>query len=99
VSDQGTLQMIDPETYSAREQRAVIRFVEYSRALGQLARPDSLIRIFFEERPKAESVILGLATLELDRHSARLASSIDYTRFDRQGHAEPVDPSAFDPSP
>lgn len=98
-SDQGTLLVVEPETYSTREHRAATRFIEYHRALGQLARPDSLIRVFFEERPKAESIILGVATLELDRHSARLVSSLDYTRFDRQGHSEPVDPDAFKLNP
>ena len=87
--------MIDPESYSLREHRAVTRFIEHRRALGELARPDALVRIFFEERPEAESVILGLATLELDRHSARLVSSLDYTRFDRTGRSEPVDPKTF----
>lgn len=98
-SEQGTLQVVDPETYSTREKRAVTRFVERSRALGSLARPDSLIQVIFEERSEARTVILGLVTLKLDRHSARLTSSVAYTRFDRQGHSESVDPKSFDPSP
>lgn len=96
-SEQGSFRVIEPASYSARERRAATRFVEYHRALGELARPDSLVRIFFEERPEAEFVILGLATLKIDRNSARLVSLVEYTRFDRQGHSEPVDPEIFDP--
>jgi hypothetical protein len=98
-SEHGTLRVIDPGSYSTREQRAVTRFVERTRALGQLARPDSLIRIFLEERPEAKTVVLGIATLELDRDSALLTSFLDYTRFDRQGRSEYVDPKAFDRNP
>jgi len=94
-SESGTLRTIDPRSYSTREQRAVTRFVEHSRALGLLAIPDSLFQLFLDERPEARAIVLGLATLTLDRHSARLTSSLDYTRFDRDGHSESVDPESF----
>jgi hypothetical protein len=92
-SDQGQLVVIDPETYSTREGRAALRFVEYRRALGRLARPDDLLQVFFEERPELQSIVVGLATLELDPDSGHLVSTLAYTHFDRDGRPIPFDPS------
>jgi hypothetical protein len=92
-SDQGQLLVIDPETYSTREGRAALRFVEYRRALGRLARPDDLLQVFFEERPELQSIVVGLATLELDPDSGHLVSALAYTHFDRDGRPIPFDPS------
>jgi len=91
VSDEGETLVIDPKTYSAREGRAAIRFVEYRRALGRLARPEDLLNVFFEDRPGLESLVVGLTTLKLDRNSARLVSSFALTRFDRQRRAMPFE--------
>ncbi len=91
-SEQGEVLVIEPESYSPRERQAAIRFVEYRRSLGRLARPNDLLSVFFEERPELEALIVGLATLKLDRGSARLVSSFAYTKFDRQGNAMPTEP-------
>ena len=87
--------VIEPGSYSERERRAVTRYTEWQRGVGRLAGPEPLLEAFFEERPQLGALVVALATLKLDRESARLAASLDYTRFNRDGSFVVIDPALF----
>jgi hypothetical protein len=89
VSHDGRFRLLDFSAYGEHEQWSVDRFRERRRALGRLASSDHLGGAMLALHPDFEGVLIRVASLHMDRASARLVRSAEDRTYWRDGSEEP----------
>jgi hypothetical protein len=89
ISSDGSHRLLDFMAYGEAEQRAVDRFRELRRSLGDLQPSDELAEALLALHPDFEGVAVRVLSLKLSLESARLFPSVTTDTHWRDGRHEP----------